>query len=91
MRVARVGGRLHGDQHFGEPRLPGRRVVEGQEFVAPGDRRRAGQQNVLNIVEFEGHCIWSSMSEKAAFNFSAFLISSAVAYGYSPYSRKLGR
>ncbi len=27
------------------------------------------------------HCIWSSISEKAAFNFSAFLISSAVTYG----------
>ena len=36
------------------------------------------------------HCIWSSISEKAAFNRSAFLISSAVTYGYSPYSRKLG-
>ena len=36
------------------------------------------------------HCIWSSMLENAAFNFSAFLISSALTYGYSPYSRKLG-
>ena len=36
------------------------------------------------------HCIWSSISEKAAFSLSAFLISSAVTYGYSPYSRKLG-
>ena len=36
------------------------------------------------------HCIWSSASEKARFSLSAFLISSAVAYGYSPYSRKLG-
>ena len=35
------------------------------------------------------HCIWSSMSESAAFSRSAFLISSAVTYGYSPYSRKL--
>ena len=30
------------------------------------------------------------MSENAAFNLSAFLISSALTYGYSPYSRKLG-
>ena len=37
------------------------------------------------------HCIWSSMVENAALSFSAFLISSALTYGYSPYSRKLGR
>jgi len=30
------------------------------------------------------------MSEKVCFNFNAFLISVAVTYGYSPYSRKLG-
>jgi hypothetical protein len=30
------------------------------------------------------------MFEKAAFSRNAFLISSAVTYGYSPYSRKLG-
>ena len=36
------------------------------------------------------YCIWSSMSENADFSFSAFLISSDVTYGYSPYSRKLG-
>jgi hypothetical protein len=30
------------------------------------------------------------MSEKAALRRNAFLISSAVTYGYSPYSRKLG-
>ena len=27
---------------------------------------------------FPGHCIWSSMFEKAALSFSAFLISSAL-------------
>ena len=37
------------------------------------------------------HCIWSSMFEKAALSFRAFLISSALTKGYSPYSRKLGR
>lgn len=31
-----------------------------------------------------------SMSENAALRRNAFLISSAVTYGYSPYSRKLG-
>jgi hypothetical protein len=30
------------------------------------------------------------MSEKAALRRNAFLFSSAVTYGYSPYSRKLG-
>ena len=37
------------------------------------------------------HCIWSSMFEKAALSCRAFLISSALTNGYSPYSRKLGR
>ena len=32
-------------------------------------------------------CIWSSMFEKAALSVSAFLTSSALMYGYSPYSR----
>src|SRR5205809_8036036 len=52
---------------------------------------------MLDVVQFEhglslhgGHCIWSSMVEKAAFSLSAFLISFALTYGYSPYSRKLG-
>ena len=34
--------------------------------------------------------IWSSMPEKAALRRNAYLFSSAVTYGYSPYSRKLG-
>ena len=38
----------------------------------------------------QAHCIWSSISEKAFLSLRAFLISSAVTYGYSPYSRKLG-
>ena len=37
------------------------------------------------------YCIWSSMFEKAALSCRAFLISSALTNGYSPYSRKLGR
>jgi hypothetical protein len=37
------------------------------------------------------YCIWSSMVEKAALSLSAFLTSSAVTYGYSPYSKKLGK
>src|SRR4051794_7554825 len=36
------------------------------------------------------YCIRSSMSEKAALSFRAFLISSALKNGYSPYSMKLG-
>ena len=36
------------------------------------------------------HCIWSSMVESAAFTLRAFLISVALTYGYSAYSRKLG-
>ena len=36
------------------------------------------------------YCIRSSIPLKAALSLSAFLISSAVTYGYSPYSRKLG-
>ena len=31
------------------------------------------------------------MVEKAALAFNAFLTSSAVTYGYSPYSKKLGK
>ena len=37
------------------------------------------------------YCIWSSMFEKAALSCRAFLISSALTNGYSPYSRKLGQ
>lgn len=36
-----------------QPGAPAGRRVEGQELVATGDRRRAGQQDVLNVVEFE--------------------------------------
>jgi hypothetical protein len=44
----------------------------------------------LSARACEGHCIWSSMVEKFALSLSAFLISSALTNGYSPYSRKLG-
>src|SRR6478752_7036583 len=86
----RIRRRLHLVKQLGQPRPATCGGVERQELVAPGDRRRAGQQDVLDVVELEHYCIWSSMSENAAFSRSAFLISSAVAYGYSPYSRKLG-
>src|ERR1043166_4829047 len=36
------------------------------------------------------HCIWSRATDKADLTFRAFLISSALTNGYSPYSRKLG-
>src|SRR5262249_45376808 len=42
------------------------------------------------LVETDAHCIWSNIAEIAAFSRRAFLISSAVTYGHSPYSRKLG-
>src|SRR5215510_14023688 len=37
-----------------------------------------------------GHCNWSSISVNALLSWSAFLISSALTNGYSPYSMKLG-
>src|SRR5215467_11954027 len=36
------------------------------------------------------YCNWSSISDKALLILSAFLISSELTYGYSPYSMKLG-
>jgi hypothetical protein len=36
------------------------------------------------------HCIWSSIVDSALLTLSPFFTSSAVTYGYSPYSRKLG-
>src|SRR3954451_2750356 len=88
----------------GKPGSPLCRLTERKEFVASRERRNARQQNVLDIVEFQhallvprpappglSYCIWSSMVDMALFTFSAFLISSAVTYGYSPYSRKLER
>src|SRR5262245_11747395 len=38
----------------------------------------------------QDHCIWPSIVESAVFTLRDFLTSSAVTYGYSPYSRKLG-
>ena len=75
-----VRGRGHLLQQFGEPGPSARRGVEGQELVAPGDGRCAGQQDVLDVVELEHgrYCIWSSMVEKADLRRRAFLISSAV-------------
>ena len=86
-------------QQFGQPRPAPGGIIEREELVAPHHRGRACEQDVLYIVEFEhypcarfrvSYCIWSSMSENADLSRSAFLISSAVTYGYSPYSRKLG-
>jgi hypothetical protein len=58
-------------------------IVEGQEFIARCQGRRAGNEKVLDVMKLQHcalmrHCIWSSISEKALFNRSAFLISSAV-------------
>ena len=52
-------------------------------------RCRAYSQ-VLAYAPVRPHCIWSSMVDIALFTLSAFFTSSAVTYGYSPYSRKLG-
>ncbi len=69
----------------GEPSAAAGAVSERQELVSPRERRRARQQDVLNVVELEHreglcrlHCIWSSMFENAALSLSAFLISSAL-------------
>ena len=89
-------GRLHRFQDCRQPGPSTRGVAKRKEFVSAGERRRARQQDVLDVVEFKHgmrlavHCIWSSMFENAALSFRAFLISSALTKGYSPYSRKLG-
>ena len=91
-------GRLHLVCNRRQPGPSARGVAKRKEFVSPRECRRARQQDVLDVVEFKhamplvvDHCIWSSMLEKAALSISAFLISSALTKGYSPYSRKLGR
>ena len=38
----------------------------------------SSNSSVLGMGDADRYCIWSSMSENAAFSFSAFLISSAV-------------
>src|SRR5438132_12495135 len=79
-----------------QPRPSSSSVAKQQELVPARNCGRTGQENVLNVVELEltalhvNYCIWSSASENAAFNLSAFLISRALTYGYSPYSRKVG-
>ena len=50
----------------------------------------SSNSSMTSTLSLRCHCIWSSMLENAAFSLSAFLISSALTYGYSPYSRKLG-
>src|SRR5215469_3431983 len=87
------------DQPF-EPRTCSIRIAKGEKLVARGQRWSTRYQKVLNIIEFQhlhlscfyalDYCIRSSMFEREAFTFRAFLISSALTYGYSPYSRKLG-
>src|SRR5439155_4941663 len=89
---------MHLFQNRRQPRPSACGVSKREKFIASCEGRRAGEQNVLNIVELEhtlvaplDHCIWSSILENAVLSLSAFLISSALTYGYSPYSRKLGR
>src|SRR5262249_16121129 len=85
----------------GRKPLSARRCIrKANEFVARCQRGRAGDQEVLNVLELQRgshrrirrrHCISSSTAEKACRRRSAFLISSLPTYGYSPYSMKLGR
>ena len=53
MVVGRVGCGLNLVEQFGQPGPAAGRRVERQELVAPGDGGRAGQQDVLDVVEFE--------------------------------------
>jgi hypothetical protein len=48
-----VGRRLHEVEQFRQPGSATGRSVERQEFITPGDCRRSGEQDVLNVVEFE--------------------------------------
>ena len=60
--------------------------------MPPSDQLRSFRSFHFVVGELlEHHCIWSSIPLNAALSLSAFLISSALTYGYSPYSRKLGR
>ena len=52
-RGASLGGRLHRRQDTREPRLPGRGIAKGQELIARRERRCPGEQDVLNVVEFQ--------------------------------------
>jgi hypothetical protein len=57
---------------------------------AVDERQLGALQTSDPISQSRNHCIWSSIVENAAFSLRAFLISVALAYGYSAYSRKLG-
>src|SRR5262245_39726428 len=96
-RILGLRGRLRSLENCREPSPTPSGIPKRQKLVPASEGRRTSQKNVLDVIEFEhdllsaDHCIWSSISPKAAFSLSAFLISSALTYGYSPYSRKLGR
>ena len=67
------------------------RDVPSLADLAVGGRQLRVSQMRRSLNPVPGnHCIWSSMVENAAFSLRAFLISVALAYGYSAYSRKLG-
>ena len=63
------------DSHARPPAASAKR----EKLVAAGQRRGAGQQDVLDVVELKhsmaarGHCIWSSMFENDAFSLQRFL------------------
>ena len=52
-RSAGLLDRMHRLKDGGQPGPPGGSVPKRQKFVSPGDRRRTGQENVLDVVQLE--------------------------------------
>ena len=89
-RSPHLRGRLHLFQDRRQPCPSARGVAKREKLVSSRERGSAGQQDVLNVVEFKHdcigvpacatgiYCIWSSMFENAALSLRAFLISSAL-------------
>ena len=67
-RGARLGGRLHRRQEAREPAPPGRGAAEGQELIARRHRRCPGEQDVLDVVEFQhvASSPWTTASGRAS-------------------------
>src|SRR5205085_11488151 len=76
-------GRLRLFTNRRQPGPSARGVAKRKKFISSRERGRPSQQDVLDVFVFKhnascSHCIWSSMSEKAALTLSAFLISSEL-------------
>ena len=52
-RGASYGGRLHRRQDTREPSPSGRAIAKGQKLILCRERRCPGEQDVLNVVEFQ--------------------------------------